>query len=512
MNEFNKHYIKLEIPIILDKLKNLASTIAVKEEVSELVPSSDIEYLELELNDVNEVLTVLYKFDKLFIDMEVDFDEIIYRASIGGVLSPIEIYSVVKLSSTLDSALKLLANVKKEKLSLKNFEMLVESLQDISYLVKNVKNTIDYDGQIFDNASPTLKAIRTKLRGMDAKIKGKLNELKNSLASKLSESLVVVRDNRYCLPVKAEYKNSVKGITHDTSASLQTFYIEPFAVVELSLEKEKLINEEKEEENRILRSLSKEIGSYYDILDHNFSIVKRLDMLFAKAMLAKEMDAIKPKLTKEHKLNLIQARHPLLNVKKVIPNDISFGDNYQGIIITGPNTGGKTVLLKTVGLLSLMTKFGLLIPCNEGSVMTIYDDVYCDIGDDQSIQSNLSTFSSHLSRIIEILNKINSQSLVLFDEIGSGTDPLEGSSLAIAILKYLLDRNICFITTTHYSKLKIFGFNEPRVINASMEFNDKSLTPTYRLLLGVSGSSNAFNIARMLGLNEEVLEDARRLL
>lgn len=512
MNEFNKHYIKLEIPIILEKLKNLAYTLAVKEKIDNLEPSSDIEYLDIELNDVNEVLTVLYKFDKIFIDLDLDFDEIIYRASIGGVLSPIEIYSVVKLSSTLDSAEKLLANIQKEKLSLKNFEMLVESFQDISYLVKNIKNTIDYDGQIFDNASPTLKLIRTKLRGMDSKIKSKLNELKNSLSSKLSEQLVVVRDNRYCLPVKAEYKNSIKGITHDTSASLQTFYIEPYAVVELSLQKEKLVNEEKEEENRILRSLSKEVGYSFEQLNHNFEIVKRLDFLFAKASLAKEMNAIKPILTKDHKLNLIQARHPLLNVKKVIPNDISFGNNYQGIIITGPNTGGKTVLLKTVGLLSLMTKFGLLIPCNEGSVMKVYDDVFCDIGDDQSIQSNLSTFSSHLSRIIEILNKISSESLVLFDEIGSGTDPLEGSSLAIAILKYLLDHNISFITTTHYSKLKIFGFNEPRVINASMEFNDKSLTPTYKLLLGVSGSSNAFNIARMLGLNDEVLHDAEKLL
>ncbi len=512
MNEFNKHYIKLEIPIILEKLKNLAVTPKVKEEIDNLVPSSDVEYLEMELNDVNEVLTILYKFDKLFIDIDLDFDEVIYRASIGGILSPIEIYSVVKLSSTIESALKLLGFVQKEKLTLRNFEMLVESFKDISYLVKSIKNTIDYDGQIFDIASPTLKSIRTKLRGMDAKIKSKLNELKNSLSSKLSEQLVVVRDNRYCLPVKAEYKNSVKGITHDTSASLQTFYIEPFAVVELSLEKEKLINEEKEEENRILRSLSKEIGYSFEDLNHNFEIIKRLDMLFAKASLAKQMEAIKPILTKEHKLNLIQARHPLLNVKKVIPNDISFGNNYQGIIITGPNTGGKTVLLKTVGLLSLMTKYGLLIPCNEGSTMKVYDDVFCDIGDDQSIQSNLSTFSSHLSRIIEILNKITSESLVLFDEIGSGTDPLEGSSLAIAILKYLLDHNISFITTTHYSKLKIFGFNEPRVINASMEFNDKSLTPTYRLLLGVSGSSNAFNIARMLGLNADVLKEAEALL
>jgi len=512
MEKFNKHYLKLEIPTILDKLKDYVTTLSVKEEVESLVPSSDIDYLNMELDDVTEVLEIINRFEKLFIDIDLDFDEIIYRAHIGGVLGPIELYQVIKLQSSIDSAYKILNNVEKEKLPLNNFINLVNSFIDINVLVNNIKKAIDYDGQILDSASPTLKTIRTKLRGMDAKIKSKLNEIKNNLSSKLSESLIVVRDNRYCLPVKAEYKNTVKGIVHDTSSSMQTFYIEPYAVVELSLEKDKLINEEVEEINRILKGLSKEVANYYEVLVENFKVIKRLDMLFGKASLAKEMDAVKPILTYDHKLNLIKARHPLLKVKKVIPNDISFGNKYQGIIITGPNTGGKTVLLKTVGLLSLMTKYGLLIPCNEGSVMTIYDDVYCDIGDDQSITSNLSTFSSHLSKIIDILNHVTYRSLVLFDEIGSGTDPIEGSSLAIAILSYLLDHNISFITTTHYSKLKIFGFNEPRVINASMEFDDKSLTPTYKLLLGITGASNAFNIAKLLGLKKEIIEHAEKLL
>ena len=416
MEKFNKHYLKLEIPTILDKLKDYVNTLSVKEEVESLVPSSDIDYLNMGLDDVTEVLEIINRFEKLFIDIDLDFDEIIYRAHIGGVLGPIELYQVIKLQSSIDSAYKILNNVEKEKLPLNNFINLVNSFIDINVLVNNIKKAIDYDGQILDSASPTLKTIRTKLRGMDAKIKSKLNEIKNNLSSKLSESLIVVRDNRYCLPVKAEYKNTVKGIVHDTSSSMQTFYIEPYAVVELSLEKDKLINEEVEEVNRILKGLSKEVANYYEVLVENFKVIKRLDMLFGKASLAKEMDAVKPILTYDHKLNLIKARHPLLKVKKVIPNDISFGNKYQGIIITGPNTGGKTVLLKTVGLLSLMTKYGLLIPCNEGSVMTIYDDVYCDIGDDQSITSNLSTFSSHLSKIIDILNHVTYRSLVLFIE------------------------------------------------------------------------------------------------
>ena len=406
MEKFNKHYLKLEIPTILDKLKDYVSTLSVKEEVESLVPSSDIDYLNMELDDVTEVLEIINRFEKLFIDIDLDFDEIIYRAHIGGVLGPIELYQIIKLQSSIDSAYKILNNVEKEKLPLNNFINLVNSFIDINVLVNNIKKAIDYDGQILDSASPTLKTIRTKLRGMDAKIKSKLNEIKNNLSSKLSESLIVVRDNRYCLPVKAEFKNTVKGIVHDTSSSMQTFYIEPYAVVELSLEKDKLINEEVEEVNRILKGLSKEIANYYEVLVENFKVIKRLDMLFGKASLAKEMDAVKPILTYDHKLNLIKARHPLLKVKKVIPNNISF-DDYLGIVITGPNTGGKTVLLKTVGLLVLMTKCGLLIPASKESNIMIYDMVCCDIGDEQSITENLSTFSGHMSNIVDIIHLIN---------------------------------------------------------------------------------------------------------
>lgn len=512
IKQIDKYYQKLEIDVILKRLSSLAITPYIQEKILNLEPSSDLDYLDLELKDVEEAALIARRFERANIIVDSDFDEILHRALIGGILSPLEIYEIIKLDATIKANRRLLATLNKEKILVNNFQNLVESFVDTDDLTSKVQETVEYDGTILDTASFLLKQIRSKLKGMDQRIKQKINEIMAKESSKLSETFVAIRDNHYCLPVRAEYKNSIKGIVHDTSASMQTFYIEPLGIVDLTLQKEKLNNEEKEEVNRILKIISKMIGEHYDLLSSNFQIIKRLDFIFAKAILANEMDAIKPVLTNKHQLNLLKARHPLLNVERVIPNDISFGNNYQGIIITGPNTGGKTVLLKTVGLLALMTKFGLLIPCDKGSTMQIFDQIFCDIGDDQSITSNLSTFSSHMSNIVTIINNITTDSLVLFDEIGAGTDPIEGSSLAVAILNYLLNKNTSFITTTHYSELKVFGFNEPRVINASMEFNENTLSPTYRLLLGVSGSSNAFNIASRMGLSNEIIENAKALL
>ena len=303
----------------------------------------------------------------------------------------------------------------------------------------------------------------------------------------------------------------IKGIIHDTSASMQTIFIEPFIVSQMMSDKAKLQEEEKAEIHRILKELSQILLLEQPLLQENFHLIKEIDFIFAKGMLAKSYDGYRPKLNHQGRLNLIKARHPLLKVKKVIPNTVSFGDGYLGIIITGPNTGGKTVLLKTVGLLCTMIKYGLLIPADEKSDIMIFDQIFCDIGDDQSIESNLSTFSSHMTNITEIINNITPKSLVLFDEIGSGTDPIEGSNLAKAILNYLIKEKVSFITTTHYSDLKTFGFENPYVINASMEFDQHTLSPTYELKLGISGSSNAFIIAKRLGLKEEIINDAKKM-
>ncbi len=512
MKKNNKYLQKLEMDVIINDLESLAVNLKVKQTIADLKPSNDLEFLDLELTKVEEFLRIITQFDRPGVQIESDLEPIIYRASKGSSLSALELYEVVKLDLTIKSVEHLSETLQKEKMDVPFFNTLIKEITDFSVLANKIKRAIDYDGLIFDDASPKLKQIRLTLKSMDAKIKQRLNEILSRETKKLSEPLIVIRDNAFCLPVRAEYKNTIKGIVHDTSASMQTFYIEPVAVIELGLQKEKLISDELEEINRILGELSNLVGDYYEVLNQDFAIIKEIDFLTAKALLAKKMDAVKPILRMDGHFNLIRARHPLLKVEKVIPNTIGLEKPTIGIIITGPNTGGKTVLLKTVGLLALMTKFGLLIPCDSGSSMMIFDKIFCDIGDDQSISSNLSTFSSHLSSIINIIEHTTSKSLILFDEIGAGTDPTEGSCLAIAILKYLLNKEVSFITTTHYSELKIFGFNERRVMNASMEFDDKTLAPTYHLLLGVTGSSNAFNIAERMGLKKAIIEDAKALV
>lgn len=359
-----------------------------------------------------------------------------------------------------------------------------------------------------DEASPVLKNIRQKLRSMDTRIKAKLQEIISKEVTKLSQSTVSIRNDRYVIPVKAEYKNVIKGIIQDVSASNQTFYIEPIAIMELTNEKQKLIREEVKEIDKILSELSLLIGENFEVLKTDFEIIREIDFIFAKGMLAFNQDARLVSINNQHIMELRNARHPLLKVEKVIPNNVSF-DNYLGIVITGPNTGGKTVLLKTVGLLCLMTKCGLLVPADETSNIMIYDKICCDIGDDQSIQANLSTFSSHMKNITNIINIVTPNSLVLFDEIGGGTDPDEGSKLAIAILNYLIRNKISFITTTHYSELKAFAYDNELVVNASMEFNQNTLSPTYKLIIGIPGASNALSIASHLGLKKEIVDDAR---
>lgn len=508
----NKYFQKLELDLIIEELSSYAVNAKVKKNINELKPINNYDDLNSELNRTEEFLNIINRFEVPNIQIEGDFDQIIYRAFKGGTLTSTELYEAIKLDSTIRSAEKLYAAIQKEKIISPTFSALLNKICDCSEVYSKIKNAIDYDGTIYDNASEKLKQIRLSLKSMDGKIKQKLNEIVNREGKKLAEPLIVMRDNAYCLPIRAEYKNTVKGIIHDTSASMQTFYIEPAAIIELNLQKEKLMSDEYEEIMAILNQLSILISNYYDELKINFDIVKTIDFLTAKAMLAKKMNAVKPILRTDGHFNLIDARHPLLKVEHVISNTITIEDPAIGIIITGPNTGGKTVLLKTVGLLSLMTKFGLLIPCKDGSSISLFDKIFCDIGDDQSISSNLSTFSSHLSSIVDIINQTTSSSLVLFDEIGAGTDPLEGSNLAIAILKYLIANKVTFITTTHYSELKIFGFNEERVINASMEFDNVTLSPTYHLLLGITGSSNAFYIAKRMRLKNEIINDAIKLV
>lgn len=511
MNFQEKSINKLEFSLILDKLSEFAILPAVKTQISSLKPSSNINMLEEELTKTQEALRIIQRSMRAPLYMSCDYDKILLLLSKGAILSGKELYETVKLYETIRANVKFANHLKKDQIESQYFRMITSKLYLNESIEQMLLKALDEEGNVEDNASPKLKSLRKKLVQIELNLKQKLQEIVAKEAAKLSQTSIVLRDDRYCLAVKSEYKNHIKGIIHDTSASMQTIFIEPFIVSQIMSDKAKLQEEEKAEIHRILKELSQILLLEQPLLQENFHLIKEIDFIFAKGMLAKSYDGYRPKLNHQGRLNLIKARHPLLKVKKVIPNTVSFGDGYLGIIITGPNTGGKTVLLKTVGLLCTMIKYGLLIPADEKSDIMIFDQIFCDIGDDQSIESNLSTFSSHMTNITEIINNITPKSLVLFDEIGSGTDPIEGSNLAKAILNYLIKEKVSFITTTHYSDLKTFGFENPYVINASMEFDQHTLSPTYELKLGISGSSNAFNIAKRLGLKEEIINDAKKM-
>lgn len=505
MNKFEK---KLEIDVILNQLKDYCIIEKTKSNVSKLQPSSNLLYLNTELDKADEALQIIERMDRAPIMMTEEYESSVKLAEKGSVLSGIELYTTVKLYNTIKYNILFLNSLKKENINCTYYEEYVNNLYINEYLYSSLKKSIDEDGEVLDNATQQLASIRHRLHTIDARIKQKLQEILGREASKLSQNTISIRDGHYVLPVKSEYKNSFKGSILDVSGSQQTVYIEPQQIIELTSKKAELIQEEKVEVERILRFLSKDVGNEAAILLENYGIIVNIDMMFAKAMLAKKQEASKPKINNDLVLDLVEARHPLLKVKKVIPNNISF-DKYQGIVITGPNTGGKTVLLKTVGLLTLMVKYGLLIPASKKSNVMIYDNIFCDIGDDQSIESNLSTFSAHMTNIVNIIESVTPNSLVLFDEIGGGTDPTEGSNLAIAILEYLVNNKISFITTTHYSELKTYAYSSTLIVNASMEFNRDTLSPTYHLKLGIPGSSNAFEIASKLGLKSEIIENAR---
>mgnify|MGYP003292048152 CR=1 FL=1 len=511
MNFQNYSINKLEFPILLNRLVDYAILPATKDLLSNLVSSSNIEEIEQELTKVEEAAHIIIRSMRAPLYISSDYDKILLLLKKGAILDALSLYETVKLYETIKSNIKFASELLKMQITSPYYQSIVSTMYVNESIEKILVKSIDENGYVLDDASSTLKLIRKKLTQLEINLKQKLQEIIAKEGSKLSQTSVVIRDDRYCIAVKSEYKNHIKGVIHDTSASMQTCFIEPLVVSQMMSDKSKLIEDEKIEIHRILKELSSILYDEVDLLNESFKVIKEIDYLFSKGMLAVSYDGRKPKLNNEGYMNLIQARHPLLKVKQVIPNNVSFGNGYRGIIVTGPNTGGKTVLLKTVGLLCLMIKYSLLIPASEESNIMIFDQIFCDIGDDQSIESNLSTFSSHMTNITKIINEVTPKSLVLFDEIGSGTDPIEGSNLAKAILKYLIKEKVSFITTTHYSDLKAFGFENSEVINASMEFDQNTLSPTYKLNLGISGSSNAFNIAKRIGLKYEIIKDAKKM-
>lgn len=505
----NTFYRKMEIDKIIDSLINEAILPNSKLYFDSLIEENDINKIQILLDKADEAYLILNRYERCPIYNTMDLDKILLDASKEKILSGIELYEFIKCFHTIRSNINLKEELKKNNENVKYFYELVDDFIIIPSLEDKLKRSIDDTGYILDDASPTLKKIRSRLRGIDDRIRHRIQEIMGASANMLADSVVVMRDDRYCLAIKSEYKNSFKGILHDVSNTQLTCFMEPLAIAEMSNEKDRLRNDEKMEEEIILRDLTADIENNYDILKVNFERIVELDINFAKAKIAKDYNGSKPNLNTMGHLNLINARHPLLKVKKVIPNNIYFGKDYYGIVITGPNTGGKTVLLKTVGLLSLMVKFGLLIPADKESDVMIYDHILCDIGDDQSIEENLSTFSSHMKKMVKIVNTVTKNSLALFDEIGAGTDPKEGALIATSVLNYFIKKEVRFIVTTHYAELKTYAYGSDKVVNASMAFNQDTYEPTYHLVIGRSGSSNAFTIASNLGLKKEIIDEAK---
>ncbi|QFR65301.1 endonuclease MutS2 [Schleiferilactobacillus harbinensis] len=444
----------------------------------------------------------------------VDITPHLKRLQIGATLSGSELAQIGRVLAVAASIKNFFSDFADDQdQMLRALPDLVDQLVDLPAVTRALNRALDEDGTVLDTASSKLQGIRTGMRQTEGAVRTRLEQYtRGKEAQYLTDAIITLRDDRYVIPVKAEYKNRFGGIVHDQSASGQTFYIEPQAVLEMNNRLRQLQIDEKREIERILAELAELVAPYTNELKANADILAELDLVNAKAQYARAINATEPIIDADRYVDLIQARHPLIDPKKVVPNDIYLGKDFHTIVVTGPNTGGKTITLKTLGLLELMAQSGMFIPANEDSHVAIYDEILADIGDEQSIEQSLSTFSGHMKNIISILHVATKRSLVLFDELGAGTDPQEGASLAIAVLDYLGAMGPDVVATTHYPELKVYGYNTPQTINASMEFDITTLQPTYRLLIGTPGRSNAFDIAARLGLNQEIVDRAKQLL
>lgn len=504
----------LEYNKIIQRLTELAGSSRGKELCANLLPQhklSDIARLQRETTDA---LSRLIRKGSLSFSGIHDIRPSLARLKVGSPLNAVEL---LRISSDLDATLRIKAyggytgkDGEDEKID--SLTEYFAGLEPITPLNNEIKRCIISEEEIADDASPALKSIRRSIRITNDKIHSELSSMLNSSRNMLQENIITMRNGRYCLPVRAEYKNQFQGMIHDQSSTGSTLFIEPMAIVKLNNDLRELAIKEQEEIEKILASLSEMAAQYVEQLEYDYNTITELDFIFARANLSRQMKGTEPVFNNKGIINLKKARHPLIDHKKVVPIDVRIGNEYNMLIITGPNTGGKTVTLKTVGLLTLMGQAGLHIPAFDNSELAMFDEVYADIGDEQSIEQSLSTFSAHMTNIVSILQNADENSLVLFDELGAGTDPTEGAALAMAILSYLHERNIRTLATTHYSELKIYALSTEGVMNASCEFDVETLRPTYRLLIGIPGKSNAFAISKKLGLPDFIIEDAKNLI
>lgn len=505
----------LEFDKVLIELKKLASASITSEYIDQVEISTQYEVVKNRLNETNEALKLIIAKGEPQLFGIVDIRSIIKRTEIGGALTAgglLQVSDFLRVSRGLKTYLKKDSYNSDEEVKLEYIDKLIEDLYTDKRLEDEINSKIISEEEIADDASRELLRIRRGIVAKKDSIKNKLNGILSSHADFLQDAIVTLRDGRYVVPVKIENKSRVKGLVHDISGSGQTAYIEPMAVVEANNDLKELYIKENLEIEKILKELSELVGETSEEIKSNQEKLIELDFIFAKARLGLNYRANMPKLNREGRINLIKAYHPFLDRKIAVPIDINLGIDFTSLIVTGPNTGGKTVSIKTVGLLTLMTQFGLLIPADEASEIAVFEKVFADIGDEQSIEQSLSTFSSHMVNIVYILKNVTPNSLVLFDELGAGTDPTEGAALARSIMDFMLERKIRCISTSHYNQLKIYALTTDGVANASMEFDVDSLSPTYRLLIGVPGKSNAFEISRRLGLPDEIIGEAKKLL
>ena len=505
----------LEYDKIIDMLLDLTQGELARDLVEKLEPSNDIDEIRRMQEETSEAYRVLARYGDIDYTAATHIKHLVSKASLGSMLFIEDLYDIMQnifLVSSIKRYLK--TSIEDENLKLKHLRRLYDSLASLDDLKKRLSMTIVSRDEIADNASSTLRSIRRSKKLKNQAIEDKLNSYITSDKTKkyLQDAIVTMREGRYVIPVKNEYRSSVEGMIHDISQKGSTVFIEPMAVVKLNNELRELENEEKKEIERILYELSSEVSEYKAYLETNEEALKSISFIFARARLAREMRATEPVLNDKGYVNLKNARHPLIPKDKVVPTTVELGDEYTSLIITGPNTGGKTVSLKTVGLITLMAKSGLNIPCDNNSSVAVFDKVYADIGDEQSIEQSLSTFSSHMKNIVHIVENAEYNDLVLFDELGAGTDPTEGAALAISILKLFRERRIRTMATTHYSQIKFYALTSEGVKNASMEFNVDTLSPTYRLIIGIPGKSNAFEISKRLGLDQKIIDSAKELL
>ncbi|WP_407391532.1 endonuclease MutS2 [Carnobacterium jeotgali] len=503
----------LEFNKIIQAVANLAASDLGKEQALMLAPSINKEEVEVWQDETEDGTKILKLRGRMPIPKLQNVRPHLKRLDIGASLNGLEIAQIGKILRTTSEINRFFENLKESGIEMNRLYDLTEKFITTPALNQVIRETVDEDGRVMNDASPALKGIRTGIKRGETNVREKLDGIvRGKSAQYLSDTIITIRNDRYVIPVKQEYRSHFGGVVHDQSSTGQTLFVEPQSVVELNNRLRQLQIEERREIDRILAEISNEIAPYSKDILNNMYLLGKLDFIGAKASYAKNIAANRPMIHDENEVKLLSARHPLLDAESVVANDILIGGENQAVIITGPNTGGKTIILKTLGLLQLMGQAGLQLPVAPDSQIGLFTEIFADIGDEQSIEQSLSTFSSHMTNIVSILDQIDNKSLIIFDELGAGTDPQEGAALAIAILDRVGAVGSYVMVTSHYPELKAYGYNRPQTINASMEFDIDTLSPTYRLLIGVPGRSNAFEISKRLGLSEEVIDSARQLI